>query len=330
MHIKNISVVTCSLLLLMCWSVSAGTTTITLFSDNVIHFTPDDSAKYDTADVFAEDNGRVMRTTVDLPRTDRPVKITARLVVKPIPLDAQSVCDRWDRAGNICLTSSGGADIEIIKFVTAYGGRTEYEVDVSELAPLLTGRCTIKAFIDTWVTPGWKIDFSLDYTDQSESVNPDWVQGILYEQSFDAALMENGGVEMDVMIPDSLSRVKLQYFVSGHCTDGRGADEFEAKDNVIRVDGTVVYRFQPWRDDCRNFREINPYCKKWSDGYWSSDYSRSGWCPGDIVTPLELDLTDHLTPGTHTVRFMIEKVRPKDENDHFGYWRISGRLLGWE
>ena len=83
-------------------------------------------------------------------------------------------------------------------------------------------------------------------------------------------------------------------------------------------------------NDCGNFRAINPYCKKWSDGYWSSDYSRSGWCPGDIVAPLELDLTDHLTPGTHTVRFMIENVRPEDENGHFGYWRISGRLLGWK
>jgi hypothetical protein len=311
-------------------ALAASPTTATVFSGNVIHFTPDDSTKYDTDHVFAQDNGRVMRREVILPRTDRPVKIMAHLAVIPIPLDEQSVCDRWDRAGNIRLAGVDGPDIEIIKFVTAYGGRTEYTVDVSYLAPLLTGKCVIKSFIDTWVSPGWKIDLALEYIDSSETVNPDWAQGILFEQSFDAELMDKGGITARVTIPEGLNRVKLHYLVSGHCTDGRGADEFEPKDNVISVDGTVVYRFQPWRDDCKNFRALNPYCKKWSDGYWSSDYSRSGWCPGDMVSPVELDLTDHLTPGPHTVRFTIENIRPKDDDGHFGYWRVSGHLLGWK
>src|SRR5690606_7265530 len=94
------------------------------------------------------------------------------------------------------------------------------------------------------------------------------------------------GVESRFTIPDGLSRVKLYYLVSGHCTDGRGADEFESKDNVFTVDDVVVYRYQPWRDDCRQYRAINPYNRRWSDGFWSSDYSRTGWCPGTEVNPL--------------------------------------------
>ena len=47
---------------------------------------------------------------------------------------------------------------------------------------------------------------------------------------------------------------------------------------VLAVDGVVVARFHPWRDDCLEFRDRNPYCARWTDGSWSSDYSRSGWC----------------------------------------------------
>jgi hypothetical protein len=102
-----------------------------------------------------------------------------------------------------------------------------------------------------------------------------------------------------------------------------------SKDNVISVNRVVVERFRPWRNDCGRFRARNPYTRRWSDGWWSSDYSRSGWCPGDVVAPLRVDLTDHLTPGPHTIGFNVEGVRPRDEDDHYGYWRLSAYAVGW-
>jgi hypothetical protein len=45
---------------------------------------------------------------------------------------------------------------------------------------------------------------------------------------------------------------------------------------------------------------------------------------------MEFDLTDHLTPGKHTIRFRVEEMRPKDEKGNFGYWRISAALIGWK
>ena len=47
------------------------------------------------------------------------------------------------------------------------------------------------------------------------------------------------------------------------------------------------------------------------------------------MLPTEIDLTDHLTAGPHVVTFAIEGMRPKDENGHFGYWRVSAHLVGW-
>lgn len=302
---------------------------ISIFIANNIHFDQEDPGKYDTDSVKAEDNGRVIVRTVNLPENIESQKITAHLAVNPIPKDEVSVCDPWDRAGNVRIAVPGKPDCELIKFITAYGGRTEYNIDVTDLAPVLSGKVTFKAFIDTWLSPAWTVDLDLDYAPDSLARITEWVLPVIYVESFDRATYNDSGLTVSLEIPDRQQRrVLLHYYVSGHCTDGRDEDEFVKKDNVIAVDGNVVYRYQPWRDDCRQFRDINPYTRRWSDGYWSSDYSRSGWCPGDYVKPLELDLTDHLTPGRHSIHFMIENVRPKDENGQYGYWRVSAQLLG--
>lgn len=305
-------------------------TTVSVFKENMIHFSPDDSAKYNTDQVVCREGGRIITRTVELPSFTPPVRITAHVALAPIPKDELEVYDRWDRAGNVRLEIRGGPDVELVKFITAYGGRTEYDVDLSPLAPLLHGRCVFKGFVDTWVSPAWKMDFSLTFAPDTQAVNPDWVVPVIYNESVTRDGVGDKGIEVPIVIPAGLHRVLLRYYVSGHCTDGTDADEFVQKDNVIRVDDFVVHRYRPWRDDCRRFRPLNPYCRRWTDGSWSCDYSRSGWCPGDIVAPLELDLTDHLTPGKHTLRFVIENIRPKDANGNYGYWRVSAQLLGWK
>jgi hypothetical protein len=281
-----------------------------------------------TGKTRTEDNGRIIARTITLPPSDSTRRLLAHLVINPIPKDEIEVHDRWDRAGDVRLSLPGKPDLELIKFITAYGGRTEYRVDVTHLSPVLQGEVTIKAFIDTWVSPAWTVDFTLEYSADSLEQVTRWVEPVLFESSYTREAQGDTGILVNIDVPTGQRRVILHYYVSGHCTDGTDADEFVKKDNVISVDGVVVYRYQPWRDDCRNFREINPYTRRWSDGYWSSDYSRSGWCPGDFVKPLELDLTDHLTPGPHAIRFTIENVRPKNEKGDHGYWRVSGAVLG--
>lgn len=301
----------------------------TIFLDGMVHFSPDSSGRYLQTGQRVEDNGRILLTDKAVPALSQPVQILAHLTLKPIPKDARSVHDRWDRAGNIRLRREGEPDLEIVRFMTSYGGTTDHTVDVSWLAPLLTDTCTFAAFVDTWVSPAWRIDFCLEFISRDEWIEADWTAPIYFTDTFTAA-EQGDGVDVDVTIPDNLERVVMMYYSTGHCTDGIDADEFISKPNVISVDGVVVERYHPWRDDCRRFRARNPYCARWSDGYWSSDYSRSGWCPGVEVLPVEIDLTDHLTAGNHTVRFMIENMRPENEEGHYGYWRVSAFLVGWE
>jgi len=308
---------------------ATATSTIQVFRNDVIHFTPDDPGRYNTAEVVGTERGRVIVRSLDVRPPEAPCRILARVETRPIPTGSGGVFDRWDRAGDVRLAVPGAPDVEIVKFVTAYGGTTSHEVDVTDLAPLLRGRCTFKGFVDTWASPGWRMDFSLRFVPDPEARAPVWVQPVLYEESLTAESMAAGPVTVPVEVPPGLGRVTLRYLVSGHCTDGIDADEFVSKTNAISVDGAGVYRFKPWRDDCRRFRGANLYTHHWPDGTWSSDYSRSGWCPGDVVSPVTVDLGRPLAAGEHVLGFRVEGVRPKNGNGDFGYWRISAVVEGW-
>ena len=302
--------------------------TVRVFQDVAIHFQPDSAVKSARAGRAREENGRTARTTVELPETRGAVRIAALVSVRPVAKTDREVHDRFDRAGDIRLVTEGRPDLEIVRFITPYGGAADYEVDVSHLAPLLHGRRTFRAHIDTWTSPAWRIDFALRYEPVKDYDNATWAASVYFTPGFNRQDMPAGD-SATVDIPPGLGRVVLAYTATGHCTDGRDEDEFVSKANVISVDGVVVARFHPWRDDCRSFRDRNPYCARWTDGTWSSDYSRSGWCPGVEVLPAEFDLTDHLGTGRHTIRFAIEDMRPRGMDGHYGYWRVSAHLLGW-
>jgi len=318
--------------------------TVHVFHDDAIHFFPDDPGLFAAPPVEPADNGRAVERTVTLRPPSGPYRIFARVTTKPIPQDVSTVHDKWDRAGNVQLVLPDGPPIEVVKFVTAYGGRTEHRVDVTHLAPVLHGERTFRGFIDTWVSPAWRMDLEITFEPVPDEPTPEWMEGwinpdddrppawvrsVFYEQEMSAERLAAGPQWVDVEIPDGARRVVLRYLTSGHCTDGRGADEFVTKNNVILVDDTEAHRFRPWRADCRDFRDVNPYCRRWFDGSWSADFDRSGWCPGDAVEPEEIDLTGALPAGPHRIGFLVEDVRPEDESGK-GYWRVSAALIGWE
>jgi hypothetical protein len=113
---------------------------VKLFYSTMVHFNPDSAGFYAAGRLVAEDNGRIVRTVAALPAMKPACRVLARVTLHPVPKGEREVYDRWDRAGNIRLVTPEQPDLEIVRFMTAYGGRTEHEVDVSELAPLLDWR----------------------------------------------------------------------------------------------------------------------------------------------------------------------------------------------
>lgn len=302
-----------------------------LFHDVTVHFTPDDSTRHDTPFATARDNGRVMGTYVELPAPTGPRRLTVRLALRPIPKDMRNVHDRWDRAGWVRLVPETGPPVEMVRFMTSYGGATTHEADVTHLAPLLRGHCRFEVFIDTWVSPAWHVDVDLVATaDHGGTTVPVWIAGALFPEGGLTAEQPEATATVDV--PAGLRRLAVAAISTGHCTDGRDADEFISKDNVLLLDGVEVHRWRPWRDDCGELRHLNPYCARWSDGSWSSDYSRSGWCPGDVAPALIIELEPGLDAGPHELTWRVEDIRPAatdDPDKHHGYWRVSAAVVGW-
>ncbi|HPF69708.1 MAG TPA: peptide-N-glycosidase F-related protein [Candidatus Krumholzibacteria bacterium] len=304
--------------------------TIPVFTDVNLHFTPDEPTRYDTDRVFARDNGRVMATVCELPGRIGPRRLVLKLALRPVPVDERNVADRWDRAGSVRLVQPGRDPVELCRFMTSYGGATDHEVDVTHLAPLLQGRCEFEIFLDTWVSPAWTASVALvsEPVPAGGVIVPAWASGAVFPDG--GLTAESPRAEAVVDVPAGVRLLRVAAISTGHCTDGRDADEFESKDNVLYLDGVEVARWQPWRDDCGELRAVNPYCAKWTDGMWSSDYSRSGWCPGDVARPRFIDLPA-VAPGPHVLAWEVEDIRPAlpdDPEHHHGYWRVSAAVFG--
>lgn len=289
------------------------------------------------------DNGRVIRRTLQLPKLAEPVQITARLKL-------ESEGDPWDRFGSVYLVSpTGGANIELVKFMTGFGTGLPYkkgnigdhpkvekwaeyslwETDLTHLASLLQGEVTIEAVIDTWVNPGWSIDFELNFQPVAEATTPTWLVPVFNNTreywTKEVFASEKATIEVD--IPADFKSIKMFYFTSGHGGQ-RSGDEFNKKDHVVSVDGVEVLRFVPWREDGPLFRAFNPTSGKWDGDVWSSDLSRSNWIPGDQVLPMIFELGSYLAPGRHSIHFQVENMADSTP-DNLNYWNTSVFLAGY-
>lgn len=121
---------------------------------------------------------------------------------------------------------------------------------------------------------------------------------------------------------EDASNVQLRYVTTGHGGWGNG-DEFVPKTNSLFLNGTALFSYTPWRNDCGSYRLSNPASGNFSNGLSSSDLSRSNWCPGTVTYPIFIDI-GHLKAGTHTLRVQIPQG--ESEGTSFSSWNVSGVL----
>ena len=125
-------------------------------------------------------------------------------------------------------------------------------------------------------------------------------------------------------IPDTVRQVRLRYIATGH-GGWDGGDEFNPKSHTLLIDGRTAYTFTPWRSDCGRYREWNPVSGNFWNGLSSSDYSRSGWCPGTATQPVYFDLTPWADGMPHTLTVIIPQGAPQAGS--FSHWAVSGVLV---
>ena len=317
--------------------------------------TIEDGTQRDGLTIFNE--GQTVETSVDLPSlpgNQRDARrIMATLVVEPAILEADGNArpgDPWTRLGTITVVKDAATkpieenpeerddaadanqrqptsltnEIEIMRFITGFGGHSTFTQDVTALAPLLHGRMTLRAFISTYKNPAWKVSLTLTYADEAPGYRrPMWAKSVFHETSITT---EKNKVQASIDIPPGISRPRLRIISTGHATDGTGGDEFISRTHILRINGVEVARWRPWSEDGGpDSHAANPASGRIIlDGreLWSSDLDRSGWRPGSLVEPIIIP-TPELTPGKHAIELEIVGIRPKDQFKHHGYWRAS-------
>lgn len=125
-------------------------------------------------------------------------------------------------------------------------------------------------------------------------------------------------------IPTRATSARLRYISTGHGGWGEG-DEFVPKQNTILIDGKPAFTHTPWRQDCGCYRDLNPVSGNFWNGLSSSDYSRSGWCPGTATQPVYFDLSPWADGKEHTLTVAIPQGKPVE--GMFSHWAVSGALI---
>lgn len=250
------------------------------------------------------------------------------------------------------LTEKYTPPIELMRFITPFGinyynsqvqvygvkweDSVTYKQDITSLLPVLAGDVWFGIFIGCYDKGGHEVSLKLKYFPddvpmEPVPVNPAWIQPIIFttnimeasRQEY-ATIFGSDTLKVTVDIPEGLKSVTMRYISTGHGGWENG-DEFNKKLNQIYVDGKLAFSYIPWRDDCGMYRKYNPASGNFPNGMSSSDFSRSGWCPGSTSIPVDIPITG-LTPGRHTISVYIPMGKP--EGTSSSAWNISGVLIG--
>ncbi|MEO8512942.1 MAG: PNGase F N-terminal domain-containing protein [Ignavibacteria bacterium] len=269
--------------------------------------------------------------------------------IKTLPVYPSSDSKKYN---GFTLTEKYTPPIELMRFITPFGinyynsqmqvhgvkweDSVTYKQDVTNLLPVLQGEVWFGVFIGCYDNGGHNVSLRLKYFPddvpmEPVAVNQEWIAPIIFTTN----IMEASGQEyatifgsdtlnVTVDIPEGLSSLTMRYISTGHGGWENG-DEFNKKLNQIFIDAKQVYSFIPWRDDCGMYRRYNPASGNFPNGMSSSDFSRSGWCPGSTSIPVDIPLTG-LKPGRHTFSVYIPMGKPEGTSQ--SAWNISAVLIG--
>jgi hypothetical protein len=230
---------------------------------------------------FGEGGSREVDLAAELPAAG--LRYRSIIMEMALRCPANGGCDWWDRHGHISVMVDG-KEVEVLRFVTPYRKAMAVSLDVTDLRPLLTGRVTLRVFIDTWVGPGhpngagWLVDTTLRFTGGAPAkevlaVIPLWQPGgvVFGDPARDPSRSATAA------IPAGATGATLWTNITGH---GQGnaynCAEFCAANHVLAVGDRTISK-EIWRDDCRTTAVPD------QAGTWQ--YPRAGWCPGASVRP---------------------------------------------
>lgn len=189
-------------------------------------------------------------------------------------------------------------EYELGRFITPYGKffapgwNNTWTFDVTDFAYLLHDSVEIRAHYDGYSTGSlFSLAFDMvEGTPARDVQKIDVIYAGAYRYGDPNDPIENHLTPKRVAIDSGSSVASLHLVTSGHGFGGTdNAAEFAEKTHNIKVNGAQQFTQHLWRPDCGQ-NPISPQAGTWF-------YPRAGWCPGDIVSPFDYDLSSSITPG---------------------------------
>ncbi len=256
---------------------------------------------------FGAENHRSIVDEVEFPTSTEWNQVGLKLKLE---CPENGICDNWDRTASLQLVLNPDDPedewqyLEVMRYITPYNiGMCQY-VDITALAPLLTGPQTLVSWIDTWVGPGhsdgegWRITYDFIFY-PGEDRTPDEVINVWGRRSLTLGNIDpehNVASQIEAFnfdVPADAERIEVRLMSTGHSF---GNTDNCAEFCPLRQDIIVnneMNSILPWRVDC----EYNPFCKQ--AGTWK--YDRNGWCPGAIAVGHTIDVTGQIEIGASNV-----------------------------
>ena len=259
------------------------------------------------------------------------------------------------RYQGMMATGSYQPPIELVRFFTPFGvghfnermagygidwrDETFYRQEITDLYRCMDGSVCIGIWIGNydagghrvtvdiksypndyvWEEPGEESEFPGEVVSLFNTCNVLEMAGQNYGKLF-----ATDSLTVTFRLEDIDQSAELRYISTGHGGWGEG-DEFVPKQNTILIDGKPVFTHTPWRQDCGCYRDLNPVSGNFWNGLSSSDFSRSGWCPGTATQPVYFDLTPWADGKEHTLTVAIPQGQPVE--GMFSHWAVSGVLI---
>ncbi len=195
--------------------------------------------------------------------------------------------------------------IHLGRLITPYGGymRTgsngydnnwtrTFELDITDLLPLLEQQTTVRAFYDGW-SSGFSITLDFLFIEGRPLRQVVGASQLFYwGQTYHTAAEFNDILTPPVtrLTPAGAETAAIRFVPTGHGFDNDVVcAEFCPRSYTWRVDGATAASGVIWKDDC-GMNATFP-----QGGTWV--YNRANWCPGEMVPVHHLGLDDVLRPG---------------------------------
>ena len=195
--------------------------------------------------------------------------------------------DPWDRLAHLYVEDPELGRVELLRYITPYDLGGEWTLDVTDMAPVLTGERSFVQRCETYAQ-GWVVSVELSLYPRPEG----WAAGPqpyrierLWEGKCIVGNPDNPTSDFFplrtlALDPETVA-VEVRTAVTGHgmSPNTDNAAEFMPLDRVLIVGG-AAFEDTLWKTD--NY--LNPVRPQ--GGTWK--YDRAGWAPGDIVPPWEV------------------------------------------